>query len=130
MKTPWKNKLFVVLGCIALLLGTIGVGLPGLPTTPFLLLASWLFYHGYPKLQQWLLSSWLGVYIKQYKKNGGMTPIQKAGAVGTMMVMVIISTVYIIPEKSAARIIVPIAGIIGSIIVIFAVPNAKRDNSA
>lgn len=129
MKPNLKNNLFVVLGCISLLLGTIGIGLPGLPTTPFLLLASWLFYHGNPKLQKWLQSSWLGVYIERYKKNGGMTPAQKAGAVGTMAVMVTISTVYMIPETSIARIIVPIAGFIGSFTVIIFVPNAKRNNN-
>lgn len=126
MKPIWKKKIFVALGCIALLLGTMGVGLPGLPTTPFLLLASWLFYHGSPRLQKWLLSSWLGIYIKQYKQNGGMTSLQKVGAVGTMIVMVVLSSVYIIPEKSIARIIVPIAGAIGSLIVIFMVPNSQK----
>lgn len=128
MKPNLKNNLLVVLGCITLLLGIIGLGLPGLPTTPFLLLASWLFYQGNQKLQKWLLSSWLGAYIERYKQNGGMTPAQKAGAVGTMAVMVTISTVCMIPETSVARIIVPIAGIIGSLTVIIFVPNAKRKN--
>lgn len=56
--------------------------MPGLPTTPFLLLASWLFYRSSPRLQQWLLDSRLGKYIRSYHSLGGMTATQKAGTGG------------------------------------------------
>ena len=109
-------------------LGTLGVVVPGLPTTPFVLLASWLFYRSSPRLQQWLLASWLGKYIRGYQRRGGMTPAQKAGAVGIMTVMVLLSTFVFIPEGSVARIIVPVAGAVGALTVIFCVPNAKNDD--
>lgn len=108
-------------------LGALGVVVPGLPTTPFLLLASWLFYRSSPRLQQWLLASWLGKYIRSYHRRGGMTVAQKASAVGMMVAMVLISTFLLIPEGSVARIIVPIAGAVGGLTVVFAVPNAKDD---
>ena len=108
-------------------LGALGVVVPGLPTTPFLLLASWLFYRSSPRLQQWLLASWLGKYIRSYHRRGGMTVAQKAGAVGMMAAMVLLSTFVFIPEGSVARIIVPIAGAVGALTVVFAVPNAKND---
>lgn len=107
----------------------MGVVVPGLPTTPFLLLASWLFYRSSPRLQQWLLQSWLGAYIRNYQRRGGMTATQKAGAVGIMITMVLISTFCFIPAGSVARIIVPIAGVVGCLTVVFAVPNAKDDES-
>lgn len=68
-----KRYLYVGLGLVAVGLGALGVVVPGLPTTPFLLLASWLFYRSSPKLQQWLLRSWLGKYIRGYQRRGGMT---------------------------------------------------------
>lgn len=123
-----KKYVYIALGLVAVALGTLGVVLPGLPTTPFLLLASWLFYRSSPRLQQWLLASWLGKYIRNYHRHGGMTATQKAGAVGVMVVMILLSTFVFIPQGSVARIIVPIAGAIGVLTVIFAVPNAKNDD--
>ena len=108
-------------------LGALGVVVPGLPTTPFLLLASWLFYRSSPRLQQWLLQSWLGKYIRGYQRRGGMTATQKAGAVGVMAVMVLLSTFVFIPAGSVACVIVPVAGGVGALTVVFFVPNAKSD---
>lgn len=123
-----KRYIYIILGLIAVVLGVLGVVVPGLPTTPFLLLASWLFVRSSPRLQQWLLASWLGRYIRNYQRRGGMTISQKAGAVGIMVAMVLLSTFVFIPEGSIARFIVPIAGGVGALTVIFLVPNAKTDD--
>ena len=122
-----KRYLYITLGLLAVGLGALGVVVPGLPTTPFLLLASWLFYRSSPRLQQWLLQSWLGKYIHSYHRHGGMTATQKAGAVGIMTAMVLLSTFVFIPAGSVARIIVPIAGAVGALTMIFLVPNARND---
>lgn len=123
-----KRYLYIIFGLVAVGLGALGVVLPGLPTTPFLLLASWLFYRSSPKLQEWLLASWLGRYIRSYHRRGGMTATQKAGAIGVMVVMVTLSTVFFIPASSVARVIVPVAGVVGCLVVLLAVPNAKHDD--
>lgn len=120
-----KRIIYIVLGLLCVGLGTFGVIVPGLPTTPFLLLASWLFYRSSPRLQEWLLQSWLGTYIRSYHRHGGMTFAQKASAIGIMVTMVLLSTLVFIPKGSIARIIVPTAGAVGVLIVVFAVPNAK-----
>ena len=122
-----KRYIYIVLGLLAVGLGALGVVVPGLPTPPFLLPASWLFYRSSPRLQQWLLRSWLGKYIRGYQRRGGMTATQKAGAVGVMAAMVLLSTFVFIPAGSVARVIVPVAGGVGALTVIFFVPNAKRD---
>lgn len=57
-----------------------------------------------------------------------MTVAQKIGAVGMMVAMVALSTWVFIPAGSVARIIVPVAGAVGALTVIFAVPNAKSDD--
>ena len=123
-----KRYIYIGLGLLAVGLGALGVVVPGLPTTPFVLLASWLFYRSSPWLQQWLLSSWLGKYIRSYQRRGGMTATQKAGAVGIMTAMVLLSTFVFIPAGSVARIIVPVTGAVGALTVVFLVPNAKSDD--
>lgn len=123
-----KRYVYIGLGMLCVGLGALGVAVPGLPTTPFLLLASWLLYRSSPRLQRWLLESWLGKYIRSYNRRGGMTVAQKIGAVGMMVAMVALSTWVFIPAGSVARIIVPVAGAVGALTVIFAVPNAKSDD--
>lgn len=123
-----KKHIFIALGLLAVGLGALGVVVPGLPTTPFVLLASWLFYRSSPRLQQWLLASWLGKYIRNYQRRGGMTATQKAGAVGIMTAMVLLSAFVFIPAGSVAHIIVLVAGAVGALTVIFLVPNAKDED--
>lgn len=123
-----KRYVYIGLGLLCVGLGALGVAVPGLPTTPFLLLASWLLYRSSPRLQRWLLASWLGKYIRSYNRRGGMTVAQKIGAVGMMVAMVALSTWVFIPAGSVARIIVPVAGAVGTLTVIFAVPTAKSDD--
>ena len=61
---------FVILGSISLGLGIIGIVLPILPTTPFLLLAATLYLHGSPKLYKWLIEQkYLGTYIRNFKEH-------------------------------------------------------------
>ena len=106
-----KKYLYISLGLLAVALGTLGVVVPGLPTTPFFLLASWM-----------------GKYLRSYQRRGGMTRGQKAAACGIMVTMTLLSTFVFIPAHSVARIIVPIAGAVGMLVVIVFVPSAKCDD--
>ena len=130
MKNPqsrhtYARIFFVVAGCIAVILGTIGVVVPGLPTTPFVLLASWCFYKSSPRLQAWLLKSFLGKYIRDYKEKGGLTTRKRLYIIALMATMVSVSIIFFIPHKTV-DIIVGIAGLIGCIVVGFVVPKAKE----
>jgi uncharacterized membrane protein YbaN (DUF454 family) len=112
-------------GVIAVVLGTIGVFVPGLPTTPLVLLASWCFYRSSPRLQAWLLQSFLGKYIREYRDKGGLTTRKRAYIILLMATMVAISTIFFISSLSV-RIVVWSAGLIGCIVVGFVVPKAKE----
>ena len=50
------KTLYIVLGSISLALGILGIFLPLLPTTPFLLLTAALYFKGSPRLYNWLLN--------------------------------------------------------------------------
>ena len=58
-----KNYFFVVLGSLTLILGVIGIVLPILPTTPFLLLTLIFYTKGSEKFRNWFIST------KIYKKH-------------------------------------------------------------
>ena len=112
-------------GMLAVVLGTIGIFVPGLPTTPFVLLASWCFYRSSPRLQAWLLQSFLGKYIREYRDKGGLTLRKRIYIILLMATMVAISTIFFI-SSMPIRIVVWSAGLIGCIVVGFVVPKAKE----
>ena len=119
-----KKVIFIVSGILCVILGGIGVVVPGIPTTPFVLLASWLFYRSSERLRTWLLSSRLGKYAREYERNKGLTIKGKISAIAMMTIMCTISVVFFIPVFWV-KILVAILGLIGGICVAFIVPTAK-----
>ncbi|MBR2450873.1 MAG: YbaN family protein [Paludibacteraceae bacterium] len=116
---------YLILGVLSVVLGTVGIFVPGLPTTPLVLLASWCFYRSSPRLQAWLLQSFLGKYIREYRDKGGLTMRKRISIILLMATMVAISTIFFI-SSMPIRIIVWTAGLIGCIVVGFVVPKAKN----
>lgn len=69
MKEAWR-VLLVVLGTVACLLGVVGIVVPLLPTTPFLLLAAALYCRSSPRLYARLLGHRrLGAYIRHFREE-------------------------------------------------------------
>jgi uncharacterized membrane protein YbaN (DUF454 family) len=65
-----KKYLLVSFGILCVILGGIGVVTPVLPTTPFLLLATFLFSKSSPKLHNFLLKNKVfGKYLSNYFNN-------------------------------------------------------------
>lgn len=69
-----RRRLFLSLGLTCVALGLVGIVVPGLPTTVFLLAASWLFARSSPRFHDWLLSSArLGPYLRM-AQGGAVMP--------------------------------------------------------
>lgn len=72
-------KLFyILLGFLCVALGLIGVVVPGLPTTPFLLLALYCFGKSSERVKTWFMGTKIyDKYLKEYDRNRAMTMKQK-----------------------------------------------------
>ncbi len=72
--SPLRKWLLIFAGMLCVVLGAIGIVLPLLPTTPFLLLAAACFVRSSDRLYAWLTSHRVfGSYIKNYREHRGMT---------------------------------------------------------
>ncbi|QLB41610.1 MULTISPECIES: YbaN family protein [Mannheimia] len=70
--------LYIICGFICIGLGVIGAVLPGLPTTPFLLLALFCFTKGSEKIHLWFIQTKLyKKYLQEYDEKRAMTMRQK-----------------------------------------------------
>jgi len=70
---PGLRGLLIVIGTLSVIFGIIGIALPLVPTTPFLLLAAACYARSSEKCYQWLLSHrWFGEYIYNYRAGNGI----------------------------------------------------------
>ena len=92
-------RLFLlVVGWISLALGTVGLFVPILPTTPFVLLAAACFLRSSERLHAWLVGHpTFGTHIADYLSGRGLTRKTKIVAIGTLWASVTVSTVFFVP---------------------------------
>jgi uncharacterized membrane protein YbaN (DUF454 family) len=73
MRTTAKKRLLIGAGTLSTALGIIGVFIPILPTTPFLLLAAACYMRSSERFYQWLVNNRIfGAYVRNYIEGRGM----------------------------------------------------------
>ncbi|MGG5214751.1 MULTISPECIES: DUF454 family protein [Rahnella] len=92
-----KRILLIMVGWLCVVLATLGVVLPLLPTTPFLLLAAWCFARSSPRFHHWLLHrSWFGSYLRHWQAHRALPKGAKPKAVALIVTTFAIS-IYFVP---------------------------------
>ena len=80
LRKDYMKIIYVILGFISMGLGIAGSFLPGLPTVPFLLLASFFFARGSERFHGWFTQTRIYKnYLEDFEKNRSMTLKAKIG---------------------------------------------------
>lgn len=89
---------FFVAGTVSLVLGAVGIVLPVLPTTPFLLLALACYLRSSERMAHWMLNNkYFGKYIRNYKEGKGIPLKTKLFALTILWATIVFSAFFIIP---------------------------------
>ena len=106
------------LGSLSLGIGVIGILLPGLPTTPFVLLAAALFMRGSDKVYSWIVNHrYFGHLIRTYRKDRSIPAKTKIVSIVLMWTMISVSVLFFV-DALPPRIVIPLLGIVGTIVVL------------
>ena len=99
-KTALVQGIWLIIGWVALGLGVIGIILPILPTTPFVILAACAFGKGSPRLQKRLHDhATFGPIIAEWNATGAIAPKYKAIALLMMSAALILAAIMAMPLK-------------------------------
>jgi len=116
------KAILILAGFLCLALGTFGIILPGLPTTPFVLLAAGLFVRSSDRLYGRLLESRIyGRYLRKYMEKKGMSLRVKITSVLLMWSMITLSVLMV--DSSLIRGIIILLGLTGTVVMLIVVPT-------
>lgn len=117
--------LYFTAGTICLVLGIIGIVLPILPTTPFLLLAAACYAKSSKRVYNWLLNNRiLGSFIRNYLEGKGI-PIKVKLFIISMLWIVMLITIFLIVQILWLRIVLLIIAVGVTIHIITIRPKNK-----
>jgi uncharacterized protein len=120
--TTFRRVLYATLGVVAVALGIIGVFVPGLPTTEFIIAASYLFARSSPRLEGWLEGNrWFGPVLRRFRETRGMPRKIKALALAWMWTGLGISLYVLAASGIGIQLFVLTMGLMGTVTILFVV---------
>ncbi len=98
MVSQAKRIVLIVIGVVSLALGALGVFLPLLPTTPFILVSAFAFANSSEKLHQWLLDhNVFGPLIANWRSHGAISRRTKTVSLVSMAAIIGVSLLLGVP---------------------------------
>lgn len=122
----FRRFLFLVGGLICVGLAYLGVLLPGLPATPWVLLASCLFARSSPRLERWLRQSPIfGRFLRDWHEHRGIRRPVKIAAVVLIVIAVTLS-IGLGPLPVWGKWLAAVLAATGVSVVLFVVPTVRE----
>lgn len=122
-----KRIAILVLGCVSLAVGVIGIFLPLIPTTGPLLLAAVCFDRSSPRFHTWLINNrYLGGYIKNYRAGRGLPMMQKVCTIGLLWTTITLSIVFAVDAWWGKALLAAVA--IGVTWHVATLPTCRRES--
>ena len=126
VRTGPIKYLFLFFGFVFAALGFIGIVVPGLPTTVFMIMAAWCFAKSSPRFERWVLQlPGIGKFVQDHRSGLGMPRKSKIIAITMMSLAVVLSIVFALNQISI-RFIVGTVGIFGVWYVGCKVPTREK----
>jgi uncharacterized membrane protein YbaN (DUF454 family) len=120
-----SRGLWTFAGTFFLAVGVIGIFLPVLPTTPFLLLSAACYFKGSRRMHDWLLNNkWFGSYLRNYREGKGVSVKVKAISILSLWATIGYSAFYVI-DMLIVRIVLLVVAIAVTLH-IASLPNLRR----
>ena len=110
MRQKWVRILLILAGTLFVGLGILGIFVPVLPTTPFLLLAAACYARSSQRFYGWLLNNkWFGNYIRSYLERKGVPLKIKALTITLLWITIGLSVAFAVQGFIIRLILVLIA---------------------
>tara|TARA_B100000530_G_scaffold164553_1_gene103515 strand:+ start:92 stop:610 length:519 start_codon:yes stop_codon:yes gene_type:complete len=126
---PWISRLvWFIIGFIIMVIGLIGIVVPGLPTTPLMILAAACYAKSSQKFYDWIINNKLfGHHVKNYREGKGIPKKSKPVILATLWVFVLFAVLIAIPDSAppVSKITVLVLAVIGTIVIV-RIPNLKQ----
>lgn len=123
-----KKIILIIIGSLSLMFGTIGIILPVLPTTPFLLLSLACFVKSSDRLYEFILNNkYLAPYVADYMSGKGIPKKAKKKAILLIWLTIGFSVIFVLDKLILRIMLFTIASIVS--IYIWTRKTARADKN-
>ena len=124
-RSTFSRTFWFICGFISMVIGLIGIPVPGLPTTPFMILAAACFGKSSQRFYDFIIQNKLfGHHVKNYREGKGIPKKSKPVILGTMWIFVLFAVLIAIPDDAPqiSKISTLVLAVIGTIFIL-RIPN-------
>jgi len=108
-----KRSLWIIAGTLSMCIGAVGIVVPLLPTTPFLLLAAACYANGSERIHRWLLQNRvLGAYIRSYHSGEPITRSYRAGMITLLWATMAVTAILFLKDWQYQLLLVIIGAVV------------------